>query len=226
MKRFSYYLVSLLILCLFLSPMAWSQEGKDPAIIIDKARIVIEEMKQSPDWETAGDLIKSSAGIAIIPAMVKGGFIIGGAYGQGVVLAYRDGVWSPPAFIYLTAGSIGLQIGAQAVDLIMVVIGQDTMKSFLRSKVKLGIDIAAAAGPVGGRASAATDITLKGGIYSYSYSKGLFAGASFEGAGIGSLPELNKKFYKKTDNPWDILYGDVSPPPSAQRLIAVLESYK
>jgi lipid-binding SYLF domain-containing protein len=126
----------------------------------------------------------------------------------------------------LAAGSIGLQIGAQAVDLILVVIGQDTMKSFLRSRVKLGADIAVAAGPVGGQASAATDIMLHGGIYSYSYSKGLFAGASFEGAGIGGLPELNKKFYKTTDNPWEILFGDVSRPPSAQRLISVLEGFK
>ena len=226
MKSVGCHLIYLLILGHFLSPMAWSQGEKDPAIIVDKARIVIEEMKQSPDWETARDLITSSAGIAIIPAMVNGGFIIGGAYGQGVVLAYRDGTWSPPAFIYLTAGSIGLQIGAQAVDLILVVIGQDTMKSFLRSKVKLGLDIAAAAGPVGGRASAATDITFKGGIYSYSYSKGLFAGASFEGAGIGSLPKLNKAFYKTTDNPWEILYGDVKQPSSAQGLVSALKSCK
>jgi len=105
------------------------------------------------------------------------------------------------------------------------VIGQNTMDSFLRSSFKLGADAAIAVGPVGAQATAATDILLKGGIYSYSRSKGLFAGVSLEGAGMGTEYDLNRAYYQTTSNPKDILYGQVETPESAQKLFQALSTF-
>jgi lipid-binding SYLF domain-containing protein len=158
--------------------------------------------------------------------MLKGAFFIGGSYGKGVVLRQQDGQWSGPAFISIGAGSLGIQFGGQSVDLILVVMGEEAMNFFLSSKFKLGADVAVAAGPVGAQASAASEITLKGGIYSYSRSKGAFIGISLEGAGIASKEEFNKAYYKTTDNAQVILSGEVKPPEGGQRLISALQRVK
>jgi lipid-binding SYLF domain-containing protein len=220
--------IALFVLCVGLglvsSPQALADNLKEDAeVIVDKARLVIEEMKTAPDSGPAYDLIRQSAGVAIIPDMFKGGFIVGGSYGKGLVVARKDGNWSGPSFVYIGAGSIGLQIGAQLTDLILVVIGQTTMDSFLRSNFKLGADAAVAVGPVGAQATAATELYLKGGIYSYSRAKGLFAGISLEGAGLGTEFDLNRAYYQTTSNPNEILYGQVETPESAKKLFEALD---
>ena len=139
--------IVIIVLCVGLglafSPQALADKLKEDAeIIVNKARIVIEEVKNAPDSGAAYDLIRQSAGVAIIPDMFKGGFIVGGSYGKGVVVARKDGKWSGPSFVYIGAGSVGFQIGAQLTDLILVVIGQNTMDSFLRTNFKLGADAA------------------------------------------------------------------------------------
>jgi len=222
--------IAIIVLCLGLglvsSPLALADNLKEDAeIIVNKARLVIEEVKTAPDSGAAYDLIRQSAGVAIIPDMFKGGFIVGGSYGKGVVVARKDGKWSGPSFVYIGAGSIGFQIGAQITDLILVVIGQNTMDSFLRASFKLGADAAIAVGPVGAQATAATDILLKGGIYSYSRAKGLFAGVSLEGAGMGTEYDLNRAYYQTTSNPKDILYGQVETPESGKKLFEALSRF-
>ena len=208
------------------SPQTYADNLKEDAeIIVNKARIVMEEVKNAPDSGPAYDLMRQSAGVAIIPDMFKGGFIVGGSYGKGVVVARKDGKWSGPSFVYIGAGSVGLQIGAQLTDLILVVVGQGTMDSFLRSNFKLGADAAVAAGPVGAQATAATDLFLKGGIYSYSRAKGLFAGVSLEGAGLGTEFDLNRAYYQTTSNPKEILYGQVETPESGKKLFEALNKF-
>lgn len=207
-------------------PAAAQEEEKRPDIIVDKSRIVIEEVLLSEDKKVPTDFIRDCTGLAIIPGMIKGGLIIGGSYGKGVVLSHKGGAWSPPAFISLTAGSLGFQIGAQSIDLILVVFGEDTMNAFLKSKFKLGGDVALVAGPVGVQATAATEITLKGGIYSYSRSKGLFAGVSLEGAVVSNQYDLNKSYYNAPVNTDEIFAGKVTLPPNGNELIAALEKVK
>ena len=218
--------IAIVVLCvgLGLVSSSWAADNlkEDAEIIIDKARLVMEEVKNAPDSGPVYDLVRQSAGVAIIPDMFKGGFIVGGSYGKGVVLARKDGKWSGPSFVYIGAGSVGLQIGAQLTDLILVVIGQTTMDSFLRSNFKLGADAAVAAGPLGAQATAATDLYLKGGIYSYSRAKGLFAGVSLEGAGLGTEFDLNRAYYQTTSNPKEILYSPVETPESAKKLFEAL----
>jgi lipid-binding SYLF domain-containing protein len=185
----------------------------------------MEEMKNAQDSGLSYDLVRKSAGVVIIPDMFKGGFVVGGSYGKGVVVARKDGKWSGPSFVYIGAGSVGLQIGAQLTDLILVVIGQNTMDSFLKSNFKLGGDAAIAVGPLGAQVTAATEILLKGGIYSYSRAKGLFAGISLEGAGMGTEYDLNRAYYQTTSNPKDILYGGVETPESGKKLFQALSTF-
>ncbi|MBW1711578.1 MAG: lipid-binding SYLF domain-containing protein [Deltaproteobacteria bacterium] len=220
MKLASVLVAANLVLCL----PAWADK-KDPNVIVDKSRIVIQEIMASHDKGVPLDLLKNCAGIAVVPSLIKGGFVVGGAYGKGIVLAHRGAGWSGPAFLECAMGSLGLQIGLQSVQLIMVVMGQKTMDAFLKSKFKLGGDVAIAAGPVGARASAATEINLKGGIYSYSRTKGLFAGISLEGAGIDMKPDINKAYYQTAVSTADILAGKASVPASGRELIKVLDKY-
>jgi lipid-binding SYLF domain-containing protein len=225
MKRMRRLLVSLLALTAALPAAAMAQTKEEAERIIEKSKIVVEEMMTSSDKVVPQDLLRDSAGLAIIPEMIKGGFIIGGSYGKGVVLAHKDGKWTGPAFIYLGAGSLGLQIGVEVVDLILVVVGQETMDSFLKASFKLGGDVAIAAGPYGAQATAATDILLKGGIFSYSRAQGLFAGVSLEGAGMGTQSELNRAYYD-LESAKSILYGEVPATPAAQRLIDAIDKLK
>jgi lipid-binding SYLF domain-containing protein len=203
---------------------AAEQQAAD--ILVEKSRLLVEEMMISRDRQVPENLIRQAAGIALIPEMLKGGFIIGAKYGKGVVLQREPGGWSGPAFISIGGGSLGLQIGGQSVDLILVIVGQDAMNAFLRNEFKLGADAALAVGPAGVQVSTATDISLKGGIYSYSRSRGLFAGVSLEGAVISSLEELNRGYYKDTASTAVILAGKVRPPESGERLISTLEGVK
>jgi lipid-binding SYLF domain-containing protein len=225
MKRMRRLLVSLLALTAALPAAAMAQTKEEAERIIEKSKIVVEEMMTSSDKVVPQDLLRDSAGLAIIPEMIKGGFIVGGSYGKGVVLAHKDGKWTGPAFIYLGAGSLGLQIGVEVVDLILVVVGQETMDSFLKASFKLGGDVAIAAGPYGAQATAATDILLKGGIFSYSRAQGLFAGVSLEGAGMGTQSELNRAYYD-LESAKSILYGEVPATPAAQRLIDAIDKLK
>ena len=209
-------------------PATYAAEENVPDLIVDKSRIVVEELllKRYSDEELPRDLIRQCSGLAIFPGMLKGAFFIGGSYGRGVVLRHQDGQWNGPAFISIGAGSLGIQFGGQSVDLILVVMGEEAMNFFLSSKFKLGADVAVAAGPVGAQASAASEITLKGGIYSYSRSKGAFIGVSLEGAGLASKEEFNEAYYKTTVNPRTILAGEIKPPENGQRLISTLQRIK
>ena len=197
-------------------------------MIVDKSRIVVEEMILNVPKEKAipVDLIKNCSGLAIIPGMFKGALFVGGSYGKGIVLKHNNGNWSGPAFISIGAGSLGLQLGGQTVDLILIVLGKQTMDSFLKTKFNLGADIAAAVGPAGAQATAATEIFLNGGIYSYSKSKGVFIGLSLEGAGIATQVELNKAYYDATYSPAEILAGKAYPPETAIKLINTLEKVR
>jgi len=225
MKRACCLCVISLCFVLACSTAASAAEQNEAELLIEKARLVIEEMMISRDKVVPEDLLRDCAGVAIIPGMFKGGFVVGGAYGKGVVLANREGQWTGPAFTYLGAGSVGFQIGVESIDLILVIIGQKAMDSFLRTSFKLGGDVAVAAGPVGVQASAATDILMHGGIFSYSRAKGLFAGISLEGAVMGSQWEMNESYYG-TGNIKSILYGQVEPPASAKRLIGSISKLK
>lgn len=195
---------------------------------IQNCTALLEEIMQMPDKGIPEDLLAGCSGIAIFPSVIKGGFIIGGRYGKGVVLRHnpQTGEWSAPAFYTVKGLSYGLQIGGQAIDLVLVITTDRGMKSFLEDELSLGGDIGIAAGPVGRTAAADTDLKLKASIFSYSRSKGLFAGISLKGAVIKPDDKANEKYYGEALTPEEILFENkVQPTATARQLIEVLKKY-
>jgi len=189
---------------------------------------VLNEIMSIPEKGIPYDLFEKCRAIAIFPHVVKGGFIICGGFGKGVICFHdvATGKWSPPAFFTLGGGSCGFQAGVQAIDLVLLIMTKRGLEGLLKSKVKLGGDIGVAAGPVGRRFEAGTDILLNAAIYSYSRTKGLFAGLSLEGATIIQDKDANRAFYGKELSARNIILEEkVVPPSVAQKLIKTLSKY-
>jgi lipid-binding SYLF domain-containing protein len=178
-----------------LPPALLSAQAAEIGRIAD-ATLAFQDIMAIPDKTVPEYLLRDAAGIAIIPGVVKVGFIVGGEYGKGLLLLQsEDGNWSNPIFITLSGGSIGWQLGAQSADFILVFKTKRSVDSVLTDKLTLGVDVAAAAGPLGRRARASTDMQLKAEIYSYSRSRGFFAGLSLDGALIQIDDAANAAFY-------------------------------
>lgn len=158
---------------------------------------LIQKMTAEDDSASMADVIKSGKGVAIFPAVTKAGLVVGGQVGEGLVLLRNsNGTWSGPSFMGLSGASIGLQIGAQSVGLVLVITNEDGLRAFTGgNSFKLGADVAIAAGPLGRDASAATDSRAKASIYSYSMSKGLFAGLTLEGTVLNQNRDANRAYW-------------------------------
>jgi lipid-binding SYLF domain-containing protein len=153
---------------------------------------VLKNIAGEEDEGSMADVLAGAQAVAFVPSMVKAGFIIGGEYGEGLILRKEGGKWFGPSFYNLGGGSVGLQAGVQKVAFVLVVNNKAGVDAFLKSKTKLGADVAVAVGPVGRRGDAATDAQLKASIYSYSMSKGLFAGVSLDGSVLSVSVKRNK----------------------------------
>jgi len=189
---------------------------------------VMRTIMSSPDKSIPVDLLHQSAGVAIFPGVIKGGFFIGGKYGKGLVMRHNPetGRWSPPAFYSIAAASYGLQFGGQSTDLVLVIMNNQGMKGLIRSEFTLGGDASVAAGPVGRKAQANVDVEMKSAIYSYSRSRGAFIGVSLEGSKLNSLIEYNAAYYGKAFTPGQILFkGKARAPKSALTLMANMRRY-
>lgn len=163
---------------------------------IDDAVEVLAQTLSIPEKGIPPALLGNAEGIAIIPGVIKAGFILGGRYGKGIlVVRQKDGSWSNPVFITVAGGSIGWQIGVESIDIILVFKSSRSVEGIMNGKFTLGADASVAAGPVGRQASASTDVLLKSEIYSYSRSRGLFAGLALDGAGIQINHDANEAFY-------------------------------
>lgn len=181
--------------------------GKTPEARIQESVKTIQQMSAQDDSDTMGHVIGKGIAVAIFPSVVKAGFVVGGQYGEGLLLRRdpKTGKWYGPSFYNIAGGSFGLQIGVQSSNLVLAVINDDGMKGFRGDNFTLGGEFAVAAGPVGRRTSAATDINMNTPIYSYSMSKGLFAGLSLEGATINHDPSANQLYWGKKLSPEEAL---------------------
>lgn len=188
---------------------------------------VVEQIMAIPESGIPQEILESAQGIAIIPNVIKAGFILGGRYGTGVMcIRGEDGTWSNPAFISIAGGSIGWQVGVQSIDIILVFKSQRGVQNMMRGKFTLGADVGIAAGPVGRRLEAGTDVQLKAEIVSYSRSRGLFAGLSLEGATLQVDDGSNEYFYGDKARSRDIFSDkEIPTPPAAQKLKEVLKKY-
>lgn len=181
---------------------------------------IIRDFRHMPEKGIPRNVLRNAKGVAII-TVIKAGFIFSGKAGHGVVVARTGRGWSGPSFIATGGVGFGLQAGGQATDFVFVLNNNDAVRAFSRDgNVTLGVDASVAAGPVGRNAEAA--ITPTAAIYSYSRSKGLFAGVSAEGAVIATQKDENARYYRKPVRAIDILRGRVAPPPGAARLRAAL----
>ena len=219
MKKFGIVLV-LLAFCV---PAFASSETE-----LEKSASVLNEIMMTQDRGIPQDLLSRAVCVGIIPSELKAAFIFGGNYGHGVLVCRQGGTgqWGAPSMFHLGGASIGFQIGGKATDVVFLVMNPDGVKKLVQDNVKLGGDIAVAAGPVGRSAEAATDAELHAEILSYSRSRGLFAGVSLQGAVFRQDRDGNAKLYGRPVTAKEILVdGTVPPPPAARPLDRTLAKY-
>lgn len=193
---------------------------------LENCGLVIQEIMDIPD-DIPQDLIDKADCIIVYPSVLKGAFIFGGSYGRGAMTCRSgerfNGPWSAPTMMALEGGSFGFQIGGQATDFVLLVMNERGAKAILSSKVKLGADASAAAGPKGRSAEASTDVTMRAEILSYSRARGLFAGVSLSGSTVRPDNRANEKLYNKSVSAGDIIFQGVVPVPTgAQKMISYL----
>ncbi|MGA2403439.1 MAG: lipid-binding SYLF domain-containing protein [Syntrophobacteraceae bacterium] len=222
MKKIGLCAIALLMAAFFaVQPnISWADASK-----LSAAGAVLQEIQGIPETEIPPQLFRNAHGIAIIPDLIKGSFIVGARYGKGVLAANFGGKWSAPVFITMGGTSVGLQLGAESTDIVLVFKTDRSIQAFRTGKFTLGADAAVAAGPVGRHAEASTDIELKAEIYAYSRSRGLFGGVALEGTVLSVDADENVAFYGRAVTADEILTGKVEAPPAAAGFMEVLERY-
>ncbi len=193
---------------------------------LENCGLVIQEIMDIPD-DIPQDLIDKAECVIVYPSVVKAAFVFGASYGRGAMICRTGedfrGPWSAPSMMALEGGSFGFQIGGQATDFVLLVMNPRGAKAILTSKVKLGADASAAAGPKGRNAEASTDVTMRAEILSYSRARGLFAGISLAGSSVRPDTSANTDLYNKRVSAEEIIFkGAVAVPPSAQKMVAYL----
>jgi lipid-binding SYLF domain-containing protein len=186
---------------------------------------VLSQIMSAPDSAIPDAIMNGAKCIAIVPSTLKGGFIVGANYGKGVATCRTEHGWSTPVFFVMTGGSFGFQAGGQASDLVLIIRTDAGMQHLLQSKFKLGGDASAAAGPVGRDAQAATDLTMRAQILTYSRSRGLFLGVSLGGAVVRQNQADTQAFYGKDWTFYSLLKGEVPAPQNAEAFLNTVEKY-
>ena len=217
--------IAALALLVAIPALAEEKEKKETERLNESA-VVLKEILGMPEG-IPKDLLNKAVCVVVYPSVKKAAFIVGGSYGRGVITCRSgkefNGRWSAPAMFALEGGSFGFQIGAQATDFVLLIMNESGANSVMSSKVKLGADASATAGPVGRNASAETDVVLKAEILSYSRAKGLFAGISLAGSTLRADDGANKAVYGKELKAKEIVReGKVPTPAAASRLLAIL----
>ena len=222
LKRMLTFLMAVSLVALPLN----AKDSKKEADRLENCGTVLKEILDIPD-DLPQDLLDKAECVIIYPSVLKAAFIVGGSFGRGAMTCrtgeHFTGPWGAPTMMALEGGSFGLQLGGQATDFVLLVMNPRGAKAILSSKVRLGADASAAAGPKGRNAEAATDVTMRAEVLSYSRARGLFAGVSLEGSTVRPDNGANEKMYGKKVEAIDVVRkGAVAVPPSAQELIAVL----
>jgi SH3 domain-containing YSC84-like protein 1 len=213
------------VVCLAATSFAADEDDNKPAERLKAAAAVLDEIQSAPDKGIPEEVMSSAECVAVVPSMLKGGFVFGARYGRGVASCRTAKGWSAPAFFSITGGSFGLQIGGQAVDLVMLVMNQQGMNNLLASKFKLGADASVAAGPVGRHAAADTDWKMRAQVLSYSRARGVFAGLELNGAVIKQDKSSTYEFYRKMVPFKTALSGSAATPEGASPFLNTLAKW-
>ncbi|MCU1309886.1 MAG: hypothetical protein JWO20_1011 [Candidatus Angelobacter sp.] len=212
MKKFC---VPALLLCITISAFGKNNGKEDQLDRLQSAATVLDEIMSAPDKGVPEEILRSAKCVAVVPSMLKGGFVVGAAYGRGVAtcrIPDAPDKWSAPAFFRVEGGSFGLQIGAQAVDLVMLIMNENGMRALLNSKFKIGADASAAAGPVGRHAEGMTDWKMRAEVLTYSRARGVFAGLTLNGAAIYADDDSTRNIYGRRVPTRTILMGRIETP--------------
>ena len=186
---------------------------------------VLDAIQGAPDKGVPQEVLGSAECVAVVPSLLKGGFIVGGRYGRGLASCRTPKGWSAPVFFTVEGGSVGFQIGGQAVDLVMLIMNDNGMKHLLSSKFALGADASVAAGPVGRHAEGNTDWKMRAEVLTYSRARGIFAGVSLNGAVIKQDKDSTREFYGHMVTFNAALKGDIKPPASANTFLTTLAKW-
>jgi SH3 domain-containing YSC84-like protein 1 len=189
------------------------------------AATVLDEIQAAPDTGIPESVLGSAECVAVVPSMLKAGFVFGARYGRGVASCRTPKGWSAPAFFTIKGGSFGLQIGGQAVDLVMLIMNDNGMKNLLSSQFKLGADASVAAGPVGRAATADTDWKMRAQVLSYSRARGVFAGLELSGAAVQRDRDSTREFYGKLIPTKELFSGTVDAPQGAYPFLSTLAKW-
>jgi lipid-binding SYLF domain-containing protein len=192
---------------------------------VQAAGDVLNEIESAPDSGIPAEILGRSECVAVVPSMLKGGFIVGAKYGRGVASCRTAKGWSAPAFFMVTGGSVGFQIGGQAVDLVMLIMNNDGMQHLLSSQFALGADASVAAGPVGRHAEGNTDWKMRAQVLTYSRARGIFAGVSLNGAVMKQDKDSTRDFYGHMVTFKAALTGEVDPPAGANPFLSSLAKW-
>jgi lipid-binding SYLF domain-containing protein len=192
---------------------------------LDKAATVIDEIMATPDHAVPDAILARAKCVLVIPSVKKAAFVVGGNYGQGVATCRTPQGWSAPVFVKLGGASFGFQIGGQETDLVLLGMNDKSVQDMLHSKVKLGADASAAAGPVGRDAQASTDVLLNAEFLTYSRAKGLFAGLDLSGDVLDSNGDEDKTEYGPDVHADAVLHGAVPTPPNAEHFVHTVAKY-
>lgn len=231
---FTWNRVSAMVLALiFAASFCWADETtksdknvSEEVKRIRKATEVINEIMATPDKGIPKDVLASSKCVAVVPSMMKAGFIVGGRYGKGVATCRTaSGKWSAPAPFTIAGGDWGLQIGGEAIDLVMLVMNDKGMRNLLASKFKIGADASAAAGPIGRHAEGSTDWKMRSEVLTYSRARGAFAGVTLNGAVIKQDDDETRILYGRLVPFADVLTGKVPVPRGAEEFVATIQKY-
>src|SRR5437870_5501864 len=218
-------LLLVVLLGLTASVFAADDDDNKAADRVKSASTILEEIQGAPDTGIPDEVMGSAECVAVVPSMLKAGFVFGARYGRGVASCRTARGWSERAFFTIQGGSFGLQIGGQAVDLIMLVMNQRGMENLLNSKFKLAADASVAAGPVGRHAAADTDWKMRAQVLSYSRARGVFAGVSLDGARIKQDKDSTRDFYGRMVPFNTSLTGEVDAPNTAHPFLATLAKW-
>lgn len=215
-----------LLLAFSMTSLPLSADDKKETDRLDNSGTVLKEILDIPD-DIPQDLLDKAECVIIYPSVLKAAFIVGASYGRGAMTCrtgeHFTGPWGAPTMMALEGGSVGFQLGGQATDFVLLVMNPRGAKAILSSKVKLGANASAAAGPKGRDAEAATDVTMRAEVLTYSRARGLFAGVSLEGSTVRPDNGGNERLYRKKVSAEDIVRkGAVAVPPSGQQMIAIL----
>jgi SH3 domain-containing YSC84-like protein 1 len=210
----------LLILALVAAVPLFAEDRGDVMHRLDEATNELNQLTNAPDKGIPQEVMESAKCVAIVPSLVKGGFIFGARFGRGVATCRVNGAWSAPAFFTIAGGSWGAQIGVEGVDLVMLFMDEQGAQHLLSANWKIGADANIAAGPWGRRAAASAPLTMRGGILTYSRARGVFIGASLNGANVHADGDAIRLFYGRRYHFRSLLEGQVRPPRASQHFLA------